>query len=220
MSDLGVPVSEDKTKGPTTKHLHLRLRNWFRGNGYKDFNVKNHWAPGKIASILSKEKVTLKKMQSLIGSLNFACRAVIPGRPFCRRLINFICGLTKPFHHLRITASVQKDLLMWLQIFQEFNGVSVFHDRYWVSNEDVQLYTDSAGWMGLGFWAYFAGKWTCGAWPLYWFDLGITEDITVLELFPILMSLYIWGNDLRSKKVMFRTDNMAVVHIINTMTSK
>ena len=56
-------------------------------------------------------------------------------------------------------------------------------------NEDVQLYTDSAGGIGLGFGAYFAGKWTCGAWPLYWFDLGITEDITVLELFPILVSL-------------------------------
>ena len=66
--------------------------------------------------------------------------------------------------------------------------------------------------MGLGYWAYFAGK--------YLFDMGITDDITVLELFPIHASLHIWGSDLGFKKIMFRMNNMAVVHIVNTMTSK
>ena len=30
-------------------------------------------------------------------------------------------------------------------IFKDFNRVSVFHDRFWISNEDIQLFTDSAG---------------------------------------------------------------------------
>lgn len=51
-------------------------------------------------------------------------------------------------------------------------------------------------------------------------EKGITEDITVLELFPLLVSLQIWGNDLRNKKILFRVDNLAVVHIVNSMTSK
>ena len=37
---------------------------------------------GKIKDMLSHEKTTLREMQSLIGSLNFACRAIAPGRPF------------------------------------------------------------------------------------------------------------------------------------------
>ena len=37
--------------------------------------------------------------------------------------------------------------------------MSAFHDRFWVSNEDVQLYTDSAAGTGLGFGVYFHGKW-------------------------------------------------------------
>ena len=132
MSDLGVPVAEDKTEGPTTKICFLGLE-----IDSEEMVIRIPMSSiieirEKIASVLSKEKVTLKKMQSLTG-VNFACPAVISGRPFCRRLINSICGLTKPFHHLRITAGVRKDLLMWLQFFQEFNGVSVFHDRYWVS---------------------------------------------------------------------------------------
>ncbi len=48
----------------------------------------------KIKEVLNKEKVTLRVMQSLIGSLNFACRVIVPGRPFCRRLVNSICGLS------------------------------------------------------------------------------------------------------------------------------
>ena len=161
-----------------------------------------------------------QQLHSLIGSLNFACRAVVPGRPFCRRLINAACGLTKQHYHLRITADMKKDLELWVQFFQNFNGISVFHDRFWVSNEDLQLYTDSAGGPDLGFGAYFAGKWAQGTWPQAWVECGITSNITVLELFPLLVSLHIWNNELRNKKIVFRVDNMAVVHIVNHMTSK
>ena len=116
-------------------------------------------------------------MQSLIGSLNFACRAVAPGRPFCRRLIDSICGLTKPHHRLRINSSIKLDLIMWLEFFEKFNGISVFHDRFWVCNGDVQLFTDSAG--ALGFGIYFQGQWACEPWPSQWKELGLTKDITI-----------------------------------------
>ncbi|KAJ8315074.1 hypothetical protein KUTeg_007224, partial [Tegillarca granosa] len=38
----------------------------------------------KISKMLLKKKTNLKSMQSLIGSLNFACKVVSPGRTFCR----------------------------------------------------------------------------------------------------------------------------------------
>lgn len=107
---------------------------------------------------------------------------------------------------------------MRLSFFQHFNGISVFHDRFWVSSADVELYTDSAG--SIGFGIYFAGKWTCAAWLADWRDSGRTRDITVLELFPNVVSLYLWGAELRNKKIMFHCDNAAVVYAINTMTSK
>ena len=37
---------------------------------------------------------------------------------------------------------------------------------------------------------------------------------------PILVSLYLWGNELRNKKILFHCDNAAVVFAVNTMTSK
>ena len=53
-----------------------------------------------------------------------------------------------------------------------------------------------------------------------WHSKGYTRDITVLELFPIVAALFIWGDCLRNKKLNFRCDNMSVCHILNKMTSK
>ena len=109
---------------------------------------------------------------------------------------------------------------MWKQFFIKFNGIAVFHDRFWVSNEDVQLFTDSAAGEGLGFGIYFAGAWACAKWPDDWHTSGYTADITVLELFPIMIALFIWGEQLRDKKICFRSDNEAVCHILSSMTSR
>ena len=220
MQLLGVPIASDKTEGPTTKLSFLGLELDSEEMTIRIPMGKIEEIRQKIVSMLARKKCTLREMQSLIGSLNFACRAVVPGRPFCRRLINAICGLTKPHHHLNITLAMKEDLQLWLNFFTEFNGISVFHDRYWVSNEDVQLFTDSAGGADLGFGAYFAGKWTCAHWPQWWIDQGITADITVLEMFPLLVCLHIWGQELKNKKIVFRSDNLSSVHIINSMTSK
>ena len=113
----------------------------------------------KIEHAMSKRKVTLKALQYLIGVLQFACRAIIPGCPFCRRLINATCGVSNPYHHIRVAQNMQKDLKMWLTFFRQYNGISVFHDRFWISSAEAELYSDSAGRIGFGI--YFAGKCAC-----------------------------------------------------------
>ena len=96
---------------------------------------------------------------------------------------------------------------------QNNNGLSVFHDRFWVTNQDVELFTDSAAGIGLGFGAVFGHKWTYGIWPQSWHDKEIMKDITVLELFPILVCLVVWGHMFKNKKLLFHSDNQSVVYI-------
>lgn len=220
MQELGVPIATEKTAGPSEVLVFLGLL-----LNSIDMTVsipleKLEEIRQKIKHVMSKEKVTLKEMQSLIGSLNFCCRAIIMGRPFCRRMIDKTCGLTKPFHHLRVSKGMRQDLLMWLHFFESHNGISVFHDQAWLSNTEVQLFTDSAGGPGLGFGIFFQGHWCQASWPKDWHDSGITHDITVLELFPIVVAMFIWGLELRNKKIRFNCDNIAVVHIINKLSSK
>lgn len=153
---LGVPIALDKTEGPTTSITYLGLEIDSVEMVVRMPMQKVQEIITKIKFIKAQKKVTLKCMQQLIGVLNFATRVIVPGRPFLRRLINSTCGLTKPFHHLRITKPVKQDLDMWLMFFERFNGVSVFHDRFWVSNADVEIFTDSATGEGLGFGAVLA----------------------------------------------------------------
>ena len=94
----------------------------------------------------------------------------------------------------------------------------MFHNKFWVTNDDEQLYSNSSG--GQGFGVYFSGHWAYSAWPEAWCLEGITSGITVLELFPILVCLHLWGSDLSRIKIRFMCDNKAVVDIINSMTSK
>ena len=220
MEQLGVPLAEEKTEGPTTKLTFIGLELDSQDMVVRLPQEKVNEIRAMLKTMLNKSRCTLKGMQSLIGILNFACRAIIPGRPFCRRLINSICGLTKPHHHLRVNKGIKQDLMMWDTFFTNFNGIQVFHDRFWISNEDCQLFTDSAAGQGLGFGIYFAGKWICEQWPEEWHLQGYTSDISVLEFFPIVVSIFTWGEDLKNKKICFRSDNMSVCHIINKMSSK
>ena len=162
MANLCVPLAEEKPEGPTEVLCFLGLELDSIHMMVRISKDKTEELAEKIKFILTNQKVTLRQMQSLIGSLNFYCRAIIPGRPFCRRLINATCGLTKPYHQLRITRPIRLDLLMWLTFFQDHNGVSAFHGCFGISNEDVRLFTDSAAGPGLGFGIYFQGQWSYG----------------------------------------------------------
>lgn len=220
MSELGVPLALEKTEGPTEVLVFLGLELDSNKMVVRIPLEKIQEVVMKIKCVLSQKKSTLKAIQSLIGSLNFCCRAIIIGRPFSRRLINSICGLVKPYHHIRIKKDIRMDLHMWLLILQNHNGISVFHDRHWISNEDVCLFSDSAGGEGLGFGIFYRGRWCQEKWPDSWHALGFTSDITFLELFPIVVAIFIWGKELINKKIKFCCDNLAVVSIINKLSSK
>lgn len=64
----------------------------------------------KIAIMVLELKFTMTALQSLIIFLNFAYMAIIPGKPFCRRLTKATCGLTKPYHHFCILSDMKEDL--------------------------------------------------------------------------------------------------------------
>jgi hypothetical protein len=163
-----------------------------------------------------RKKVTLREMQSLIGKLNFANRAVVPGRAFSRRLIDATCGIKEPHHRIRVTEAMKEDLRLWLCFLTQYNGRSMILDSQWVDGDHLQLYTDAAESVGFG--AFFQGQWTHGCWPEHWAHSA--PDITFKELFPIVLALHLWANHLENQRVWLHCDNQAVVHIINKQSSR
>ena len=215
-AELGVPVAEEKVEGPATciKFLGLVVDTVKMMVQIPD--DKLHDLKNVITHLLQKQgkKITLRELKSLIGKLNFACRAVVPGRAFCRRLIDATCGVRKPYHRIRVTEAMVADLLVWQIFLDKFNGASMIID---LQNEHhLDLFTDAAG--GTGFGAYFDGHWVAGAWPE---PLQVGPlDITFMELFPIVLSLYLWGHLFSNKKVFFHCDNEAVVTIVNKQSTR
>ena len=212
---IGVPIKSEKTEQPTTCLTIYGIE--------IDSSAMVARLPrdkiDKIASLLLeykvKRKVTLRELQSLLGLLNFACGVIIPCRSFLRRLIDLTVGHTCPHFRITLNAEARADLKAWYEFITNFNGKSCFLYREWVSSETLKLYSDAAGVHG-GFAAVLGSKWFVGDWPN---DLK-SFHITIKELFPIVLALEIWGHILSNHKILFFTDNQAVVEIINKNTSK
>jgi hypothetical protein len=47
-----------------------------------------------------------------------------------------------------------------------------------------------------------------------------TKSIAWLEFFPVLTAVVLWGGQLKGKRIILRSDNNAVIAIINKQTSK
>lgn len=80
-----------------------------------------------LAKTVHRRKVHLKELQSLIGSLNFACQVVTPGRAFLRRLIDLTCHVSDPFEEIDFTSEERADIKAWQLFIDNFNGKSIFH---------------------------------------------------------------------------------------------
>ena len=144
---------------------------------------------GLLTEFYNKRSVTLKELQSLIGLLNFACSVVLPGRAFLRRMIDLTKGVRKPYYYIRLTRQCKEDILLWPNFLNSFNGKSFFLSisAKWLTSSNIKLYTDSAG--SLGYAAVLGKRWFYGHWPDSWKSL----NITILELFLIVLATEIWG---------------------------
>ena len=212
--EIGLPIKDSKTVLPTTTII---------AHGIEIDSVKMtaRLPQDKIerAKLLlhqfkSRRKVTLKEIQSLIGTLNFACRVIRPGRAFLRRLINLTCKSTQSHHHIKLNADARADINAWLIFLSSFNGVSVLLKNQFASSDALKLFSDASG--SVGYAAVCGSNWLQGAWPPSWKEIHITPK----ELFPIVLALEIWGKTIANQKVLFKTDNMAVAEIINKQSCK
>ena len=68
----------------------------------------------------------------------------------------------------------------------------------------------------IGFGAIFDRHWLHSLWPENW----KSYNIALLELFPIVLAIHIWGSLMADKRVILFSDNITVVDIINNQTSK
>ena len=97
--EIGVPLGKDKSTKPCTVLTSLGIE-------FDTQELVMRLLIEKLVNLKEKIKVVLrikKDMQSLLRLLNFACKVVVTGRTFCRRLLNSTIGVRKPFTKFGLT---------------------------------------------------------------------------------------------------------------------
>ena len=163
---------------------------------------------------LTEAKFTLKTLQSIIGTLIFACAVVLPGRAFLRRLIDLTTGVSKPhfFHpyqkgsagtptHMgRIPCQLQREDHLHSRTMVVVNQPEPVHRCLW----------SSWLWGSAGLILVLQSMVSA---------VGQSESNTAGAL-PHCPGCAVWGNRLANGRIIFHTDNQALVPIINKQSSK
>ena len=170
-------------------------------------------ARAKIDSVYRPKKVSLRQLQSLIGTLSFACKVIVPGRVFLRRVTDLTCGVHNQEHMIRLNVEARLDLSTWRIFLDSFNGMSMFLSNEWVSSDAVRLFSDASA---LGFAAIYGTHWFQGRFPPSWSH----TNIAVKELLPIVLAVQLWGPLMANSRMLCMCDNMSIVAVINSRTSK
>ena len=172
-----------------------------------------------LDSFSGRRSARLFDLQSLIGTLQFTCKVVVPGRTFLQRFINLTRGVTNRFHHIRLNKEFFRDITVWKAFITKWNGRSFFLDSYITSSPDLELYTDAVSTVGFG--SYFNGRWFQGRWPPHLLiDKSKGISIEWQELFPIVVACALWYPQFAGKCLQFWCLNESVVAIINSGHSR
>ena len=113
---LGVPLAMDKMEGPTHCLTFLGIEVDTKAGVLRLPQEKL----GRIKSALRqwqrRKSCTKKELESLIGTLQHACRVVRPGKSFLRRMIELSSIPKRPHHRVRLNNHFRADL-GWRKVF-------------------------------------------------------------------------------------------------------
>ena len=212
--ELGIPLAPHKTVGPTTCLIFLGIE--------IDTIALELRLPQetlrKLQELLQewqfKRICTRHSLESLLGYLNHACKAVRPGRSFIGRLIAMLTQAKRTHRTtIRINNEARSDIRWWHLFVSSWNGVSMLREHH-QRHPDYEFWSDASGSWGVE--ALWHNHWFQIKWPP---SLQPTQ-IAIKELIPITLACAIWGNHWKKSTIRANCDNEAVVAIINSGYSR
>ena len=120
-------------------------------------------------------------------------------------------GVSVPFHYVTLNNEAKKDLFMRETFLKYHNGKTFFVQDY-ITSQDISMFSDASGFACA---AVFQREWFVIEFPDDW----KSYSIELLELYPIVVALNVFGRQLANRHVTFYCDNKSVTYIINKQTS-
>ena len=209
--DLGIPIALHKTEGPATVLIFLGILIDTEAFELRLPAEKLARLQETIGLWANKRACKRKDLESLLGHLSHAATVIPQGRTFLRQLFPLLALDRAPHHFVRLSAGARADLQWWKAFLQDWNGTSFFP----ALSPSIEVFSDASGSYGCGAFSTPYG-WFQLEWPEIWQPFHITAK----ELLPIVLAAALWGGLWKRTCVCFKCDNMAVVDILTSHTSK
>ena len=201
-ADLGVPLAMDKLEGPVPCLTFLGIEIDTAAGVLRLPRDKFERMQATLGQWSSRRVCKRRELESLIGTLQHACKVIRPGRAFLRRLIDLLRISHRPHHHIRLNQQFRADLLWWQTFASHWNGIASLPPAVTPSFE---ITSDASGHWGCGAWS--RRSWFQFEWP----DVARHHHITFKELFAVVFACATWGRQWRGTRVHCRCDNQAAV---------
>ena len=166
----GGPIGKwEKRRSKSSDHIS-RNHNTLQGQLYlpedklqQMMRMVTEWLPCKVC--------TCRELESVISTLQHACKIIRPGRSFLQWTISLLSIAKWPYHHIRLNHEFKSDLMWWKVFGSHWNEASLLIIPQ--ATPQVMLTSDASG------------LWGCGAWSrsdwfqLQWDKLSACKQITI-----------------------------------------
>ena len=213
---LGMPLDENKEEGPSEVLTFLGLE-------IDSVRMEVRLPQEKLSEMRALLKrwrgmksCKRRDLESLVGSLNHACRAVRPGRAFKRRLQNLMTTVERDGRRVRLNVEARADIEWWHQFGLRWNGTSLMKAVVVDGEPQEEMFSDASGNWGCG--ATWKGRW----FQIQWSALPGTSEWGIMpkEMLPIVVAAVVWGARWKGLVIRARCDNMSVVAAVQAGACK
>lgn len=211
---LGIPLKRQKIEGPAMILTLLGIELDTTKSEIRLPAEKVKQLQDLLEEWRCKKRCQKRTLLSLIGKLSHACKVVVAGRIFLRRMIETAKSARRLSHWVLLNKEFQSDLEWWRTFLNYWNGRSMMEIHSTPQSPDVTIFTDASGSWGCG--ASWGNEWLQCQWSEAW----LPENIAAKELLPIVLAVSVWGQQWQHQHLTVHCDNMAVVQVVNAQNCR
>ena len=201
-AELGVPLAMDKLEGPVPCLTFLGIDIDMVAGILRLPRDKYDCMRAALKQWSTQKVCQRKELESLIGTLQHACKVIRPGRSFLRRMIDLLRVTQCPHHHVHLNCQFRADLQWWHTFAAHWNGIATMPSP---GDPSLEVTSDASGHWGCGAWTQHS--WFQFKWP----ESALHHHISFKELFAVVLAGAVWGRRWHGARIRCWCDNQAAV---------